>query len=86
MIHMLQWQGYQLMQQQQFQQVAAAAPERPALKPMYAAAILGKPISDSGVNALIGPSSDGEADKPTWAEDLDPRDRESGREPVLKWD
>eukprot|EP00973_Karenia_brevis_P027599 3804361-Karenia_brevis.AAC.1 len=47
MIHMLQWQVYQLMQQQQFQQVVAAPPEKPAPKPMYAAASLGKPISDS---------------------------------------
>eukprot|EP00973_Karenia_brevis_P027085 3737701-Karenia_brevis.AAC.1 len=53
---------------------------------MYAAAILGKPISDSQVNELIGPDYDKEADKPKWAEDWEPRDRERGKEPVPTWD
>eukprot|EP00973_Karenia_brevis_P061686 8578574-Karenia_brevis.AAC.1 len=53
---------------------------------MYAAAIPGKPISDSRVNELIGPDHGAGADKPKWAEDWEPRDRESGREPVPEWD
>eukprot|EP00973_Karenia_brevis_P011842 1607136-Karenia_brevis.AAC.1 len=69
------------MQQQQFQQIASATPEKPAPNPMYAATILGKPISDSRVNELIGPDYDKEADKQKWAEDWEPRDRESGKEP-----
>eukprot|EP00973_Karenia_brevis_P014299 1947514-Karenia_brevis.AAC.1 len=50
LIQQLQWQVFQLMQQNQFQAqaaAAAAAPEKPAPKPMYAAEILGKPIPDS---------------------------------------
>eukprot|EP00973_Karenia_brevis_P093488 12417533-Karenia_brevis.AAC.1 len=53
---------------------------------MYAAAILGKPISDSRVSELIGPNYDAEAAKPKWAEEWEPRDRESGKEPAPKWD
>eukprot|EP00973_Karenia_brevis_P026045 3593622-Karenia_brevis.AAC.1 len=69
------------MQQQQFQEIASATPEKVVPKPMYAAAVLGKPISDSRVSEIIGPNYDTEAEKQKWAEEWEPRDRESGKEP-----
>eukprot|EP00973_Karenia_brevis_P001128 154085-Karenia_brevis.AAC.1 len=42
----LQWQVFQLMQQNQALQIAANTPKPAASKPMYASSILGKPIPE----------------------------------------
>eukprot|EP00973_Karenia_brevis_P013322 1809435-Karenia_brevis.AAC.1 len=62
------------MQQNQALQVAADMPKTAAPKPMYASAILGKPIPENRIKELIGPEH--RDSEQNWSQDWEPRDRD----------
>eukprot|EP00973_Karenia_brevis_P007901 1072447-Karenia_brevis.AAC.1 len=51
---------------------------------MYASAIPGKPIPEHRIQELIGPEY--RDTEQNWSQEWEPRDRDSAKEPVPKWD